>query len=74
MRLVRGLDFETQLEMLKGSLQEASTEAYRYSMGFIYYPFQRVELRFSGVDSRSLAPTEVRGDAWAVQSQLHLAL
>jgi hypothetical protein len=74
MRLIRGLDFETQLEMLKGSFQEASSEAYRYTVGFIYYPFQRVELRFSGVDSRSLAPTEVKGDAWAAQTQLHLSL
>jgi hypothetical protein len=74
MRLVRGLDFETQLEMLKGSLSEASQEAYRYSIGLIYFPFQRVELRFQAVDSRSLAPTQVEGDAWAAQTQLHLSL
>lgn len=74
MRLIRGLDVETQMEFLKSSLSEASREGYRYTFGFIYFPFQRVELRVQAVDSRSLSPNEVEGDAWAAQTQLHLSL
>jgi hypothetical protein len=74
MRIIRGLDFESQLEMLKSSLSEASQENYRYSVGFIYFPFQRVELRLQATDGRSLSPTQVEGDAWSLQSQLHLSL
>ncbi len=73
MRLIRGLDFETQLEMQKANMDD-SDEGYRYSLGLVYFPFQRVELRFQAVDMRSLAPTEVRGDAWSAQTQLHLSL
>lgn len=74
MRLVRGLDFETQFEMLKSSFQESSDELYRTSVGLIYFPFQRLELRSRVVDGRSLSPNEVKGDTWSIQSQLHLSL
>jgi hypothetical protein len=73
MRLIRGLDFETQLEMYKADMKD-SAENYRYSLGLTYFPFQRVEWRFQCVDSRSLAPAEVKGDAWFAQTQLHLSL
>ncbi len=73
-RITRGLDFESQLEMYKESLQDASPEKYRYSFGLIYFPFQRAELRLSAVDARSLSPSEVKGDSWAVLSQWHLSL
>lgn len=74
MRLVRGLDFESQLEMIKSDFQEASDENYKYSFGLIYFPFQRVELRVRATDARSISPTQVKGDSWFLQSQLHLAL
>ncbi len=74
MRMFRGLDFESQLEMLKSSLSESSQENFRYSFGFIYFPFQRVELRLQATDGRTLAPNQVEADAWSLQSQLHLSL
>lgn len=74
LRLQRGLDFESQLEITKSNMQDASPENLRYSVGFIYYPFQRAELRLNAVDARSLNPAEVKGDSWAMQSQLHLSL
>jgi hypothetical protein len=74
LRLFRGLDFESQVEILKPSMQETSPEILKYSAGLIYFPFQRAELRLNAVDSRSLNPSEVEEDAWALQSQLHLSL
>ncbi len=73
MRLIRGLDFESQLEMQKASMED-SAENYRYSVGLLYFPFQRAELRLQAVDARGLSPTEVKGDSWFLQTQLHLSL
>lgn len=74
MRLFRGFDFESQVEMFKASMEESADENYRYSFGFIYFPFQRVELRVNATDARRFSPAQVKGDAWSLQSQLHLSL
>lgn len=74
MRLIRGLDFESQVEMLKTSMNESANENYKYSFGLIYFPFQRAELRIRATDLRSYSPTQVAGDTWTLQSQWHLSL
>lgn len=74
LRLVRGLDFESVFEVLKSSMQDSAPENYRFSFGFIYFPAQRIELRIQASDNRLLSPSEVKGDTWSMQSQLHLSL
>ncbi len=74
MKLQRGLDFETQLEYIKSDLKEASPETYKYGFGLVYWPFQRMELRILAQDSRTISPTEVKGDTWGLQTQWHLSL
>lgn len=74
MRIIRGLDFESVFEMVKASMQDSSPENYKFSFGFIYFPAQRIELRVQASDNRLLSPSEVKGDTWFMQSQLHLSL
>ncbi len=74
MKLQRGLDFETQVEFTKSDLKEASAENYKYGFGLVYWPFQRMELRLLAQDSRTISPTEVKGDSWGLQTQWHLSL
>ena len=73
LRIVRGLDFESVFELYKPQMED-SAENYRTTFGFIYFPAQRLELRFEAVDDRGFSPTAVQGDTWSIASQLHLSL
>lgn len=73
MKLVRGLFFQTQMEYFKGDITKLATESLRFGLGFLAFPFQRVELRVSGVSSRAINPITVDNDTWSMLSQVHLS-
>jgi len=74
MRLVRGFNLLTVGQYYKAGLDSSHTEQFKWSLGFLYHPFQRLELRSEIVNSKTLSPDQVAESAWALQTQLHLSL
>lgn len=73
MRMIRGLFFQSSMEYSKADLSHTNPENLRWGLGLLVFPLQRVELRLFGVTGRTIDPTQVMKDTWALQSQLHLA-
>lgn len=73
MRIVRGVFFQSVMEYLKADTSKLASENMRFGAGFLLFPMQRMEFRFGGVSGRSIDPTQISKDTWAMQSQLHLS-
>lgn len=73
MKIVRGVFFQSFMEYFKADTSKLSSENIKLGGGLMVFPFQRVELRMSGVSGRTIDPTQVSKDTWALQSQLHLS-
>jgi len=73
MRLVRGLFFQTNMEYFKGDITKMGTENLGFGIGLLAFPFQRVELRVTGVSNRTINPVSVDKDNWALLSQVHFS-
>jgi len=73
MKFIRGLFFQSSLEYFKGDISKSGTESLKLGLGFLFFPFQRVELRASGVSSRTINPVNIDKDTWALLSQVHFS-
>ena len=72
--LTRGLNFQSIFQYSKLDGRSEAPETFQWGLGFLYFPFQRVELRAQAIQSRTQSTTNVREDSWALQGQLHLSL
>jgi len=73
MKLLRGLFFQSHMEYFKGDITKMASENLGFGVGLLAFPFQRVELRVSGVSSRTINPVTIDKDTWALLSQVHLS-
>lgn len=73
-KVKRGVNFQSILEYNKPDTSTLGTEVLRWGLGVLYFPFQRVEMRFQALQGRTMSPTAVSEDAWVAQAQLHLSL
>lgn len=73
-RIVRGLNFQSILQLDKSEFRESSPENLKWGLGLLYFPIQRVEWRFQAVEQRSRSKNSVQDDQWIAQIQLHLSL
>ena len=71
--IVRGYNFYTQAEYYKLQKDTAS-ESFKYGVGLLVWPIQKVEYRLLASDTRSWSPTQGTKDNWVLQAQLHLSL
>ena len=71
--IVRGYNFYSQAEYYKRQ-DDKSPENYRYSVGLLAWPIQKVEYRLTASDLRVWSPTDGTKDNWMLQAQLHLSL
>ena len=72
--LTRGFNILTTLERRQDETKFTSPEVQRWSLGFLTFPLQRVEMRFGSVHSKYFSPEKATNDEWALQGQVHVSL
>ena len=71
--LIRGLYLEPGLQVSQNKLTTDGSISTRPSLGVVYFPFQRLELRANAYYITSRQSNTVGSDAWVTQTQLHLS-
>lgn len=71
--LRRGYNFLTTIERSQRESKFASPEIQRWTMGFLFFPLQRTEMRVTAVQYKNYAPASVSKDQWQLQGQLHVS-
>ena len=72
--LTRGYNLISTIERFQDETKYTSTEAQRWTFGFLTFPFQRTEVRFTSVQSKYFNPEGgAPDDVWALQGQLHVS-
>lgn len=73
-RLSRGNHFITNIERYNQDQPASSPDQWKVGFGFLYFPFQKMELRANATHQRAVSSDEVAKDNWALTGQVHLAL
>lgn len=73
LKLVRGLYIESTGEYTKDDV-ETKPERLRWTLGFLWFPMQRVELRAAVRQQKTLNTPIVEKDQWYYITQIHLSL
>lgn len=73
LKITRGLFFESTGEYTKQDV-ESLQENLRWTLGFLWFPIQRVELRAAIRQTKILNTPTVEKDQWYYLTQLHLSL
>lgn len=74
LNLTRGVFFLSGLEISKNTTESTNPQNLRWDLGFLIFPIQRMEVRFSGINQKTLSAEEAVKDQWSIQSQIHLSL
>lgn len=78
LNITRGYFFATSIELSKiisdSTNPDAKPENLKLDLGILAFPIPRMELRFSGINQKTVGATEAVKDQWALQSQIHLSL
>ena len=81
LNITRGLFFLSSIEYKNVSAKSSdplvsatNEKKVRWDLGFLAFPIQRVELRVSGINEKTLGAEEAVKDQWSIQSQIHLSL
>lgn len=74
LNLARGVFLLSGLELSKNTTVSTNPQNLRWDLGFLIFPIQRVEVRFSGINQKTLSAEEAVKDQWSIQSQIHLSL
>lgn len=74
LNLTRGVFFVSGLELSKNTTVSSNPENLRWDLGFLIFPIQKVEVRFSGVNQKTIGAEDATKDQWSLQSQIHLSL
>ena len=72
--LTRGVNILTSLERRQDETKFTSPEIQKWSLGFLTFPLQRVEMRFGSVQTKYFSPEKANNDEWALQGQVHVSL
>lgn len=70
----RGFHLLTNIERYNMDVTASTPEVWRLGVGTLYFPINRVELRFSLYHRREVSSTSADEDRWSAQGQLHVAL
>lgn len=74
LKLRRGLFLISNGEYFKSDISTSSGDYLTWKFGFLWFPIQRFEFRFYGINNKALNTTDLEKDKWALQSQMHLSL
>lgn len=73
-RLAKGNHFITNIERYNRDISATTPDRWKVGLGFLFFPFQRMEFRFHATHQRDVSSESVTDDSWALQGQVHLAL
>lgn len=73
LKIARGFYLESTGEYTKDDV-ETVAERFKWTLGFLWFPMQRVELRASARQLKTLNTTPVVEDQWYYLTQIHLSL
>ncbi|MEK7355407.1 MAG: hypothetical protein AAB250_03110, partial [Bdellovibrionota bacterium] len=73
-RLTRGYNLLTAWERGQDEMRLTAVDNQRWTFGFVAFPFQRIETRFTAVQQKSFTPEAAADDRWSFQGQLHVSL
>lgn len=73
MRITRGYNILSGIEYRKQDLETDSTERLKWSVGTLFFPLPRTEMRFAFVNGKTYNPDAATVDSWQLQSQLHVS-
>ncbi len=72
-KLIRGLFIESAGQYTKEDLS-STAENFQWTLGFLWFPLQRIELRAAARQNKTLNVQPVRNDTWYYLTQIHLSL
>ena len=73
LKLIRGLFIESTGQYTKRDVQTIA-ENFQWTLGLLWFPMQRVELRASARQLKTLNTQPVENDTWYYLTQIHLSL
>lgn len=69
----RGYNLLSNIEFSRNDINQTSDENYRWSLGTIFFPVPRTEVRFMAINGKSFSEGGASEDSWQLQSQLHVS-
>lgn len=72
--LEQGYHLLINLERYNADAAARSPEQWKYGLGLLAFPINRLELRMNAVHYRQVSAEEATPDAWALQGQIHVSL
>lgn len=71
--LRRGYNLLSVIEHSRSDLSKSSTESLRWSVGGLFFPLPKTEVRLSVVNGKIVTPLGGTPDWWQLQSQIHFS-
>lgn len=71
--LRRGYNILSVIEQSKSDIKKSSAENLKWSLGALFFPLPRIELRMMAVNGKTNAESTGTEDAWALQGQVHVS-
>lgn len=72
--LTRGYSILSTLERTQPELKASVVDTQKWSLGFLTFPFQRVEVRLSAVQTKGFSTESAVEDQYSILGQLHVSL
>lgn len=72
-RLTRGFNLLAQFDQALDEFTSTSPNTQRWALGFLTFPFQRVELDATVLQTKSYSSLTTADDQWALQGQVHVS-
>lgn len=72
--LTRGYNLQAIVERYNEEFKPEKPDNWKYSLGLLMFPFPRLELRGSVVNTRAFSNQRAADDSWSVQGQVHVSL
>lgn len=69
----RGYNLLSVLEHTKTNINQASPEAMKWSVGGLFFPLPRTEVRMMATNGKVQADSGGQDDQWSLQGQLHIS-
>lgn len=69
----RGYNLLSVLEHTKTNINQASPEAMKWSIGGLFFPLPRTEVRMMATNGKIQADSGGQDDQWSLQGQLHIS-
>ncbi|AZZ38391.1 hypothetical protein CIK05_15475 [Bdellovibrio sp. qaytius] len=71
--LRRGYNVLSNIEFSRDDMNKTSDENYRWSLGTIFFPMPRTEVRLMAVNGKTFSEGGASEDSWQLQSQFHVS-